>query len=263
MPSPRGEEFYVNQIRGLLALAEDPATPEAAANAARDKASELIIKWEIDEAKLTAAGDERLKNEQIIAKTVKPKGPVTYAHELSLIGGRVADALGMRGFITSYWDPGTGRTRGTHRPAYKIVGFESDVQRAEMLIASLITQCLAGLDTYVRDMHHSYEWGYMSGTDRFQAKRGFIQGFSIRVADRLAALRKVQVDETTGTSTDLVLVDRSDRVNGYVASQMKIGPGRARTYDSSGARAGMHTGDRADIGQQRFGQAARGALDGA
>lgn len=256
------DDARIQKIKALLAKAEDPACTEAEANLFREKASELIVKWEIDEARLTAAGDERLKNERIVSRYVVPQAPTSYGFEFATIGARVANSLGMSGLMSKKY-VGTKTGRGTLRDAYLITGFESDVERAGILIDSLLRQCTVALSQWTTEQRRDWRWGMMTGSEKFNAKRGFIQGFSERVADRLDALRKTQVNETVGTGTDLVLVNREDRVAAHVAEMFKVGIGRARKMGANGYQNGQAAGNRADIGQNRFGQAARGAVGGA
>jgi len=246
-PDPR-----IEKIQKLLTMAERGVT-EAERESFQAKANHLMVQWEIDEASLTAAGVARLKIEDIVTIRLQPEGPVTYGYEYSGIGGLVADALGMRGAHSKVW------SQGRYRDALTVVGFESDVRRFELLFRSLERQCTTAMTQWAKTGLHSW----MSGTQKFQARRGFITGFANMVAQRLTILRQSQLAEHTqthGTGAALVLVTRKDRVEQHVIS-LGWGTARARSYDANGARAGRDAGARADIGQNRFGTAARGAVE--
>ena len=107
-------------IRKILTKAEDPACTPAEREALNAKASELIIKWGIDDAMLTAANADRLQTESIITVILENDAPKSYAHEMAIVGYHVAEVLGCRAIIWSQ------RGKGT---AVKVVGFESVVTR--------------------------------------------------------------------------------------------------------------------------------------
>lgn len=249
------DESRIQKIKALLANAEDPSLTQPARESYLAKANELIIKWEIDEARLMAAGDERLKTEAIISKTIVPSAPTSYGYEFATIGCRVANALGMSGLMTKAYD-----SSYKARDAYIITGFQSDVDRAIILIESLLRQCVVALGSWTSEQQSGYFWSTYSGSRKFNEKKGFILGFSSRVAQRLKELREARVSETKGTGTDLVLVGREEQVVAWVQEKYKIGRSRARRAGYDGQSAGRAAGSRADIGQSRFGQAARGSV---
>lgn len=243
----------IEKIRKLFAMAEAKGATEAERDTFREKANALMVQWAIDDAMLIAADNERLKSEKIVQVTLMPEGPTSYWYEYSTIGTRVADAVGLRGAHTKVWH------NRQKRDAFVVVGFESDIKRFEMLLRSLERQCTAALAVWAKDNLKSW----MDGSRKYQERRGFIQGFSRMVANRLKALREAQISEhtrVTGNGAELVLVSREEQVVNHV---LNLGwrTGKARKLGDSGYTGGRSAGARADIGQNRFGTAARGALE--
>jgi hypothetical protein len=246
----------IAKIKKLLAMAEDKGATEAERESFREKATSLIIQWEIDEAQLTAAGDERLKYEKIVSERIWPSGTRTYAFEYATMGIHAAVGVGIRGAHSKTYDRKTGKFIET----FVVVGFESDVARFKLLYESLERQCAVALSQWASSELQSW----MSGTDKYKARRSFITGFGTRVRQRLTALREARISEHTtssGNGAELVLVDRSAQLEKHVAD-LGWTMTRPRLVSSLGNRAGKIAGSQADIGQQRFGQGAgaRGAL---
>lgn len=247
----------IAKIQALFAKANDSAATKEEAEAYTAKATELMIKWEIEEAQLSA--DVRLATQKIIEAVIHPAGSKIYLHELVSLGCAMARALGMRGAITKRSEMNEKTYRWINRDALMLVGFEGDVERFKLLFPSIVMQCQTEMARWAKDGGIEPWWG---GTEKFQARRGFIVGFKTTVAQRLESLRDRQLDETIGTGTDLVLIDKGKQVDTY-ADDLGWKKGRPRTFGYSGVTGGMTAGNRADIGLSRFGAgaAARGSLE--
>ena len=232
-PSARAET-----IMKLLAKAEANGTTPAEREALSAKAAELMIKWGIEEAMLTAANADRLKTEAIVKREIATDVPKSFSHEYAVIGCYVADALGTKGLLQSY---------RSHKTLI-VIGFESDVERVVQLYKSLVVQCTQDLGKWYRGAVR--EWH--SGTDRYNIKRGFISGFSTGVGDKLKQIYKQAVADS-GTGTDLVLVDRRGRVDSWISANMRTTTSAGRRYDASARGAGFGAGQRANVGQTNVG----------
>lgn len=239
-------------IKKLLAKAEAQGTTEAERDSFNAKATELMIQWGISDALL--AGVDATKIEKIVTRRVKLSDvPKAYVYEYVSIGVRIADVLGCRGFFQATHDK---------RTDLIVVGYESDVDGTVQLFQSLTLQCTLTLGpwykTKIREHGH-----WMSGTDKYQAKRSFIKGFASGVAQKLFVVRKSTIDEVVSTTpgTALVLVNREKKVTDWIAAEMTIGSGGTRRYHTSGKDAGYAAGQRADVGQGGVG-GSRSAIGG-
>jgi hypothetical protein len=232
----------LDRIRKLLAKAEDPAATTGEAETYTAKATELIAKYGIDQALLAASGVTR---STIGNRIVTVDSPYSYAKALLLY--RLVEALGGEAIMmTNRRGTATGGVRKVH-----IFGYDSDLERAELLYTSLLVQLsfamLAGIPEPGEGIK---EW-----------RRSFIIGFTERVVARVreaeeAAHRQADRERTSGPSTDLVLVDRAKLVR---REFMQVYPSVRTTSMSagtSGMDAGRAAGNRASLGGTRVGSGA-------
>jgi hypothetical protein len=232
-----------DRIAALLAKANaSGATPEE-----RDtysaKAEELMIKYGIEASVIAAKATGELKVGKIITKIFEVDVPKSYSHEFAVLGCRVAQALNCKGFLTVM----------ANTKRCQVVGFEADVALVEQLYTSLVRQTTLSLATwYAKQPTHR-----MSGTDRFNAKRGFISGFATAVDERMQAMRKEAVHEA-GHGAELVLVDIRKQVDDWMARNFNLRSSAGRRYDASARGAGFRAGQDANIGQKTVSSGVRG-----
>jgi len=155
-----------------------------------------------------------------------------------VLGYRIAEALGARAFLTKY-----GST-----VVCSVVGFTTDLDLINTLYRSLTRQCSLSLATWYTRWVNGYFYA-PSGTQKYNAKRGFISGFGNGVKDKLSLARKEAVTEA-GHGAQLVLVDRGKQLDDWLDANTKLTTnGRRRRYDSSARGSGYAAGQRADVGQ--------------
>ncbi|MFB7651457.1 MULTISPECIES: DUF2786 domain-containing protein [unclassified Streptomyces] len=233
-------------IQALLAKAEHPATPEAEAENARDRAMEMMAKYGVDEALLS---DGQPSRDGITDRYVDLPNP--WAMSRVRLMCFIADAVGCKAVHMGV--QGAGGVRRVH-----LIGYESDVQRVEILYTSLVLQMLGGLGAQVIPF----------GVRSARAWRNSWQlGFIERVTDRLEAIeqaaRAAASGETsaTGRSGELVLADRAAMVESAFRQEHPRTRTRGGSYSGNGYGDGAAAGDRADIGgTRRIGATAAGAL---
>lgn len=240
---------YVGKIKALLNLAEDPRTPEHERELARTRAYQLMAKMQIDEADIAAHGEA--PREEIQVREVWLSTPRSYSYEYATMAGVIAEIMGARGLVQKVYHTDASRTKrcGPHWIGL-LIGFASDLDRAMLLFNSLGAQCEQAVAIAGRN---NFSWSWMTASDRYNFKRSFIVGFKQRVTARLRALFQEAAAEVTGTSTELVLVNRKKIVSDFVDATMNLSDTRARTYGHAGASAGSAAGARASLGQTTLG----------
>jgi hypothetical protein len=232
-------------IKKLLNKAESKGVTEQERDAFNAKATALMLQWGIEDAQLAVVG--HVVVERIVEHEVVSTSPKSYSYEMTVIGCVIAEQFNCRGFLRKKLD---GRVN------LSLVGFESDVTRVEQMFTSLGAQCsltMASKYASAVDEHAAF-W---SGTDKYNWKRSFIQGFAQGLREKLIAVKRVVVADAA-PGTDLVLVDRTKQVDQHIASSMRIGvAGRARRYGEDAHDTGRSAGLRADIGQTAAGSSRR------
>ncbi|MGQ0576735.1 MAG: DUF2786 domain-containing protein [Pseudonocardia sp.] len=223
----------LERVRKLLAQAEDAGVTAAEAEAFNAKAAELIARHGIDAAHLAATGRTR---DDIGHRVIVVEQP--YARDKAQLLTSVSDALRCQ----------TVHTIGDHYTV-RVYGFGSDLERVELLYTSLLVQA-------VRDLVHVRPdtWGESTAAYR----RSWLAGFTTAVYTRLLRAEQRATTEqpatSNGTSTALVLRDRTDQVAAHVATaHPKLRSMRRRALSGSGRTDGYHSGARADLGARRVG----------
>ncbi|MEE1797176.1 DUF2786 domain-containing protein [Streptomyces sp. JV176] len=233
-------------IRALLAKAENPATPEAEAELARTRAMAMMAKYGVDEALLS---DGQPSRDGITDRYVDLPNPWSMSRVRLMCF--IAQSVGCKAVHM-----GVKGARGVRR--VHVIGYESDVQRAEILYTSLVLQMLGGLNAQI------VPFGVVSA----RAWRNSWQlGFIERVIERLEvienAARAAASGETSaaGRSGELVLADRDAMVQAAYRREHPNARSSRGSYSGSGYGDGAAAGNRADIGgTRRVGAKAAGAL---
>jgi Protein of unknown function (DUF2786) len=226
----------LERVRKLLAQAEDAGVTEAEAEAFNAKAAELIARHGIDAALLASTGRTA---DEIGSRVIEVDQP--YARDKAHLLTCVADPLRCQ----------TVHTQGGGGPyVVRVYGFVSDLERVELLYTSLLLQA-------TRDLVHVRPdswWGESVGAYR----RSWLAGYAAAVYSRLLRAEQRATAEqpatVTGTSTALVLRDRSDQVAGYVRdAHPALRSLRRRSLSGGGRADGYQSGSRADLGARRVG----------
>lgn len=223
---------YTDTVEKMLRLAENAGTEEEAA-AFSARAMELMAKFGIDQAMIDAA---KVKNGEVSEDIVRYRFTIVnpYSDAKARMVAWVATAMGCKAVLHPDY---SGRSTG----GVTIVGFESTVERAKLLITSLLVQ-LSGLVRHQEDF-----WG---GTPARTWRKNWAAGFAMSVYTRVKeheASAKKDYEKATGTSTELVLRDRSALVEQKFDEMFK-NLGKARQMNvGSGYSAGLVDGRKADI----------------
>jgi hypothetical protein len=227
------------RVRKLLAKAEDPAATTHEAETYTAKASELMAAYGIDRA-LLAASDPSL--DVVGDRVIVHDRP--YAAEKAQLVGEVAISLGCRVVRRTRYPEGE-KELSSH-----LFGHRSDLERAEILFTSLLLQAMQALArTPVPSLDHPAAF-----------RRSWLTGFSTAVGRRLERAERAAAEQAedrftaSGTSTALVLADRSTAVEAARdATYPDLRTLSARRLSGSGQAQGWAAGQRADLGGARLG----------
>jgi hypothetical protein len=231
----------LKRIRALLDRAQRVDTAPEEADAARQKAMQLMVEHGIDRAMVdAAAGDQAIDGMDTV--TITMHAPYTYEK------AELATAIG---FVFGC-DSTTRGWRGRHAIASAtLYGHRSDLERTQLLYTSLLVQATS-------EMTRTPE---PPGVPRVSFLRDFLYGFTASVVTRLKAMQDQAVQEyeqqhSTETGADNlpisvlpVLATRRERVRTFFKEQTGDLPEAAPVERTGiGIYAGHIAGQRADLG---------------
>ena len=219
-------------IAKLLAKAEGTDNPlEAEALMAKDE--ELMLKYGIEQANLQAhlPGNRR---EEILKIRITIRNSHGYAAAMGNIAHEIAPSFSVRSFQTTLDDGGR---------IIWYVGHKSDIEQAEQLAQSLITQSRSqAMHWWKTEGKQAHSW--YTDNQAYLARREFIYAFAVGAGSRLRETR-VKIVEDSAPGTALVLVDRTKVVDNWIDSNMSVGKGRATSRargSASASSAGRQAG---------------------
>jgi hypothetical protein len=218
----------LSAVRALLAKAERTEFPEEA-RALTAKAQELMVRYALTEAQLQASS--AAKQDHVVTVAVAVEAP--YRSAKGLLLSEVAGANNCRVIGDA--------------SRYHVVGFSSDIERAQLVFTSLLVQA-------AREMLVAHKEPWMN-TKSF--RHSFLIGYATEIGTRLVK----QVDATIsdlryagGSDILPVLADRSHMVDRAVRDRWggRLGSSRVTYRPDTGYSAGRHAGRRADLSHRRL-----------
>lgn len=218
----------LSAVRALLAKAERTEFPEEA-RALSAKAQELMVRYALSEAQLQASHLATNDHVVTVAVTVDPP----YRRAKGLLLSEVAAANNCRVI-----DDGS---------RYHVVGFSSDIERAELLFTSLLVQA-------AREMLNADKEPWMN-TKSF--RHSFLIGYATEIGTRLVERVDATVSDLRyagGTDILPVLADRRHEVDRTIRERWggSLGSSRVTYRPDTGYSAGRDAGRRADLSQRRL-----------
>lgn len=249
MPVPMTPERMRERITLLLRKAE--STTPAEAEALTEQAERLAIQHGIDLAAAIAqasTGGSPFPEEEIVSTWVAMPKPIKYSKFYANIYARVALAMGMQAYLSG--------SRGGPAQVV-IIGYQSDISTIQSLGASLVIQ---GEHAYRQWLDASADQEAVRlrwfGTDqqKFVARRSFLMAFAQGAEKRIRDNRTKLTEQTKGTGTDLVLIDRAAKIKAVAEERHKTRKTRAVKATQQSQRAGYVAGQNARTGE--------GELDG-
>jgi hypothetical protein len=226
----------LDRVRKLLAKAEAEGVTAAEAQALTAKAAELMAKYGIDRALLAATQPETDKPGDRIVEIYNPWGRVQ-AH---LLCG-LAAALRCQSILVT----------AESGLRVHIFGYDSDLERTDVLYTSVLIQMWHGLVTaeVPADAYSVRAW-----------RRSWLLGFAaavtakVRAAEQRAERAASQPTNGESSRAALVLADRSVVIRQNVARAYPHTRSARVTYSGSGYGDGYEQGKRADIGTGKVGR---------
>lgn len=222
------DDKQLERVRALLAMAEDPAASPHERENFSAKAAELLAKYAITDAMLTANGSKDDRVEVTIITIVQP-----YELDKGVLLGVCAKFMGGQAI----------RSTGGR---YTVVGYRSDLDRIELIFTSLLVQQAFGLNTR----------SPRKGESTTSYRKAWLSGFTYAIGERLEAAQKYAQqqanDDNPTAGTDLVLVTREARIAQEIAILFpELGKPVKRKMRGSGFWHGKDHGDQADIGTSK------------
>ena len=233
----------LDRVRKLLAKAEDESCTPPEAEALTAKAAELMAKYGIDQALL----DATRKPEDNKPSNRKLGVPNPWGRVKSHLLCGLASAMGCQAILL---------TGSTGQTVVHLFGFQSDIERLDVMYTSLLLQMNHGL---VRAEVPAWS------RSRRAWRRSWLLGFAtaaiakVRTAEH-AAKRQAEHEATTGSSTALVLADRSLQVKAAMSAEYPHTRTARITYSGSGYRDGYRKGQQANLGGTGVGRRTAGAI---
>lgn len=235
----------LDRVRKLLTKAEDEGCSPAEAEALTAKAAELMARYGIDRALLGAIRPESDKPADRKFTLDNPWGDV----KRHLLAGLVT-ALRCQCVQTRDGDTGT---------VLHVFGYQSDLDRADILFTSLLVQMARGLAAATAPGTEGGQVVAYGSTGKKRAwRRSWMLGFSSAVTGRVRAAEATaaagaqeqpgESREGGGQSAALVLADRSLVVQQRVSAAYPRLRRTRITYSGRGYGDGHRAGQRADIG---------------
>lgn len=244
---------YVDKITKLLNKAQGTDV-EAEAEAFRDKAYELMAQFRIDEAEIEArrraAGGSR-KDEKLVDKDIPLTGVFRYGlRDLSFF---VIDAMPDIGgyFIDNARSEvklANGKTRWAETVVLVVVGYESDVDQAILLLTSLHMQAAGALIPW----WNSDPWhATLKRGEAFRSKRSFIRSFGAGAGQKIRLAHNALRSNGISTGAEIVLRDKEQAINEHLEKyQLKHKKDRLKS-GITGSADGYQAGQEADTGEKK------------
>lgn len=250
MENGTDNENMLNRIRALLAKAESTSFPEEAETYTA-KAMQLMAKYGIEQALLEDSQPQLHKG--IVDRIFRLQAP--FARDKVMFFNAIVNALGGR----AIWLKHSQREAGVQ--TLHVFASATDMDRIDMMFTSLSLQCTVAMNYAVAASREAQ-------VRPRKFKSDFLFGFTNEVgyrlheAERRAASNAESAAAAQGTTTDLVLLSKKDRVDKALEdayAYKEAAKDRKRSV-GGGYGHGVHAGRNADIGDNKG--AKQGALVG-
>ncbi|MGW1836949.1 DUF2786 domain-containing protein [Streptomyces sp. NPDC002067] len=242
MHSDQQNHPMLAKVRAILAKAEDPAASPEESQAYFAKAADLMSKYGIERAMIA----ESLPETDKPTKRVVIESGSYLLDRVNLLMS-VVEALGGQSVRWRVYDWRSGK----YGQKVEMHGYESVLDRAEMLYTSLLLQAFNGMK----------KGRPLPGESTTAYRKTWLTGFRFAVTERLGVAERAAVDEADrqlGGKAELVLAKREDTIRTiFKAAHPKIRTAPKRRLTGSGWHEGVTAGERADLGTNTRGGSGR------
>jgi hypothetical protein len=247
---------YAAKVAALLAKAERTDSPQ--------------------EAETYTAAAQRIMDKHMIDLSMLPKGTSTdelatleiaYTGILAVakrtLGSVVARGCGCKIVVFE------NKHKRPKEWVARLHGYQSDLDRAKLLDASLQIQAVRALKVWEKEKIKSgSSWMELPGFEKFKDRRSFVEAFasgvSIQLSASLRAAKEAAAQRHTAMSVEVALRDRSDSVRDYFdemyGSSLRTSRRRHAAGSYGAQSAGYAAGRSADTNRPRVG-GGRTAID--
>lgn len=256
---------YADKIAKLLNKAAS-TDAQAEAEALRERAYDMMSKYQIDRAVIEAKrrADGGKVTEKIVEKPIMITG--IFRHGLAKLAFSVTHALGdVQGYQYKNWhtkiEQQNGKTRLAEAVLFMLVGYESDVDSAIMLITALQMQAASDMTQWWNDDPYGQHERMPRGL-AFRSKRSYVEAFGSGAGQkiRLSVIR-AKATLATGSGAEMVIRDKSKQVDDYVTKLgLKATKNRFQAGVDDAIRSGYSAGQRANTGDAAVGKTTRREL---
>lgn len=230
MTEPTTEKI-VDRIAKLLNSAERAATT-GEAEMFSTRAAELIMKHRVDEESIRRRQSGQGRPTESITRHVMSFTGI-YGKINMVFANSVVQALGDMRTI----DATTVERRGGY--VLWVIGYQSDVQHAALLVASLHTQCAHALEAWWR----TYDSRDLTEMQKFTNRRTFIDAFARGAVERINRARG-NVEESAEPGMALALRTRVSAIDDFLA-QLGVKTEKRAIVMLIGSQESRDAGDRA------------------
>lgn len=247
MTETTDNERMMKRVEDLLNKAEDFRRhgEDGSADAALDLANKIMTKHSIDQLAIAArlASGQR-STDEITTYVIEIKGVYRKALGTTLAALITAYTDTTRTFTSTY-----GNVERLH-----MVGYKSEVEQLNMLVASLMLQAISGVARWWKT---APERRYQTGMTAYKSRRQFVYSFIVGATERIARARRSAVQEASNSDpgTALALRTREDEVNAYVDARYNLVAATTSLKPGSNgaANAGYAAGQQANTGERPIG----------
>lgn len=227
------EDEILIKIRKVLAKAENQAATKEESESYFAMAAKLIAKYGVDEALLAAASPEK---NVVGDKRIVLHAP--YVQDKAGLLNAVATPLRVKAVLVT--------DRLTKVKTMHLFGFQSDLDRVEILYTSLLIQRAQAL--LIAEL---FDLSPGESTKAFRCS--FQAGFSSAVRNRLEEAESdavAQASKESGHSVALVIIDRTEAVQRKMEEVYPRLRQQTRSLRGTGRDSGYAAGQKANIGSK-------------
>lgn len=229
----------IRKVQALWARADHPNTPAPEAASCREKAADLMARYQIDEITLSESGsivDDLMASLIRVTNSDRPKSPI--ADQIMELVHAISRTNDCKGVLLTRGSKSVDGARVPGGQFYQVIGFRKDIAMVQELFSLVVPELyMAIVDEPVRT-HPSFAYG-----------------FAHRLEERLweVAMRRKVIATSVSNSMALAVVGKSGQVEAYFNEKYppeSLTNAKVRNFhvDPNAAEKGKRAADKVDIG---------------